>query len=92
MATERRLRLVYGQVLWMLAITFVLSALEALSIEMFVTASLVGFLLCMELTAPAHARPTWRRRLWWAVLFGLLGFAVIIAWRILLTAPVDVTT
>lgn len=83
------MRVVHGQVIWMLATILTLSVLSALSYELFFTVSLVGLLVITELTAPARATPEWRRRLRWVLAFGLLVFALIVGRRILLTAPVD---
>lgn len=85
MATVRRLRFVRGQIVWMIATIVALSALGTLTFELFFVGSLVGFLVVMELTAPAVATPTWRRRLWWIVALGLLGFVLIIAGRVYVT-------
>jgi hypothetical protein len=87
MATDRRLQFVRWQVAWMLLTILALSAFGMLSYELFFVGSLVGFLVVMELTAPAIATPAWRARLWWFLTLGLLGFAFVIARRISVTLP-----
>lgn len=51
-----------------------LALLGALSLETFFVVSFVGFLALLELTAPVNVAPTWRARLRWFLLFGLLVF------------------
>lgn len=87
MPTHRRLRFIYGQLSWMLAVVLVLSVLGALSYELFFVLSLIGLLIVTELTAPVAVTPTWRRRLRWLIGVGLLGFAVVVVRRILEILP-----
>ncbi|MFC7079074.1 hypothetical protein [Halorussus caseinilyticus] len=87
MATPRRWRFVHGQTAWMLATVVVLAALDALTARVFLVASLVGFLVMMEFTAPFDVTPAWRRRLKWFVLFGLLVFAYLLGKRVLALLP-----
>lgn len=87
MAVSRRLRFVYGQVTVMLAVTLVLALLGALSLELFFVVSLIGFLVNVELTAPFHVTPRWRRRLRWIILVGLLVFGYVVVRRILAILP-----
>jgi len=87
MATPRRLRFVHAQVAWMLATILLLSLLGALSTELFFVVSLIGFLVVIELTAPRAVTPTWRARLKWIVLLGLVGFGIVVVNRILAILP-----
>ena len=87
MTTRRRQQFVAGQVVWLLATIVVLSVLGALSLELFFVVSLIGFLVVIELTAPFAVTPTWRRRLRWLVLLGLLVFGYVVVRRILAILP-----
>lgn len=87
MATPRRWRFVHGQLAWMLASVVVLVTLDALSAEAFLVASLVGFTVMVEVTAPFDVTPAWRKRLKWIVLLGLLVFAYLLGKRILALMP-----
>lgn len=71
----------------MLAAAFFLSLLGSLELELFFVLSLIGFLVNVELTAPFHVTPRWRRRLRWVILLGLIGFAYIVVQRILEILP-----
>ena len=90
MATRRRMRFVHWQLAWMLAAALVLTALGALSAELFFVLSLIGLLIVTELTAPVNVTPRWRRRLVWLIGLGLVGFAVIVVRRILEILPPEV--
>lgn len=87
MAIGRRRRFVYGVVAWMLATIVLLSALEALSLELFFVVSLIGLLVVVELTAPFNVTPRWRRRLIPVIVIGLAGFGYIVIRRILEILP-----
>lgn len=87
MPTRRRQQFLAGQLGWMLATLVVLAALGALSLELFFVVSLIGFLVVIELTAPFAVTPTWRRRLRWLVLLGLLVFGYVVVRRILAILP-----
>ncbi|WP_254272346.1 hypothetical protein [Haloarcula marina] len=87
MATRRRQQFVHGQALWMLAAVVVLSAIGALTLELFFVISLIGFLVVVELTAAINVTPRWRSRLKWVILVGLLGFGYIVIRRILEILP-----
>lgn len=87
MTTRRRQQFVAGQVIWLLATIVTLSVLGALSLELFFVVSLIGFLVVIELTAPVAITPTWRRRLRWLVLVGLVIFAYVVVRRILAILP-----
>lgn len=90
MPTDRRLKLVHGQVAWMLGAVLALSALGALSGELFLTLSVVGLLVVTELTAPANAAPAWRGRLRWFLALGLLAFGAVVIRRVLVLLPPEV--
>ena len=87
MATASRERFIHAQTAWMLGVVLVLTAIGSLSLELFFVLSLVGFLIVVELTAPLSVTPSWRRRLWWVILVGLLGFGYLIVRRILALLP-----
>lgn len=88
MATERRMQFIHWQVAWMLASTLVLVVFDALSLESVFICWLIGLLIITELTAPFAVEPSWRRRLPWLVVAGLLGFvAVIVRWLVALVPP-----
>lgn len=87
MPTQRRARFVYAQAAWMLGTVFVLTLLDALSLELAFVVSFIGFLVVVELTAPFTISPGWRRRLKWLVALGLVVFAVIVVRRILAILP-----
>lgn len=87
MATQGRERFIRAQVAWMLASVVVLALLDALTLDLFFVASLVGFLIVVELTAPVNVPPAWRRRLRWITIGGLLGFGYIVLNRVLAILP-----
>jgi hypothetical protein len=87
MATRRRQRFVHGQVAWMLGAVVLLSALDALALDLFFVVSLIGLLILIELTAPFSVTPRWRARLRWVILAGLIGFAYVLVHRILDVLP-----
>lgn len=87
MPTRRRQQFIHGQAAWMLAVIVVLAALGALSLELFFVLSLIGLLVVIELTAPFNLTPTWRSRLKWLILAGLIGFMFVVVRRILEILP-----
>ncbi|SDX92833.1 hypothetical protein SAMN04487946_10494 [Halobellus clavatus] len=87
MAVSRRQRFVHAQVAAMLAVAFVLSLLDSLTGELFFVVSLIAFLVNVELTAPFHVTPRWRRRLRWVIALGLIAFGYIVVQRILTILP-----
>lgn len=87
MVTQRRIRFLYGQTAWMLGSLFILTLLDAVTLELVFVIGLIGFLVVIELTAPFTITPTWRRRLKWLIAFGLLIFAAIVIKRILAVLP-----
>lgn len=74
----------------MLAIVVCLAALGSLSLELFFVLSLIGLLIVVELTAPFAVTPSWRARLRWIILLGLIGFGIIVVRRILEILPAGV--
>ncbi|MCU4802130.1 hypothetical protein OB920_17275 [Halobacteria archaeon HArc-gm2] len=87
MTTRRRQRFVIGQVVWMLGAVLVLALLGSLSLELFFVVSLIGLLIVVELTASFSVTPTWRSRLKWLILLGLVGFTYVVVRRILEILP-----
>lgn len=83
----RRARFIRANVAWLSGSLLVLVLLDAFSYELFFVLALIGFLVVTELTAPFSITPTWRRRLRWLILLGLLGFAYIVIKRILAILP-----
>lgn len=78
MPTTRRQRFVNGQIAWMLASIFVLSLIGALRLELFVLATVIGFMLLTVATAPMNLTPRWRSRLKWPIVFGFVLFAYLV--------------
>lgn len=87
MAVEQRLQFVRATMAWALGVVFVLALLDALSYELVFVTSLIGLLVITELTAPFAISPTWRRRLLYVIVCGLVGFAYIVVRRILDILP-----
>jgi len=87
MATRRRTRLVHATLAWLLASVLMLVLLDALSYELVFVVGLIGFLVIVELTAPLNVQPSWRRRLLWLILLGVLVFGGIVVRRILTILP-----
>lgn len=71
----------------MLTALVLLAALGALSLDLYFVVSLIGFLVLVELTAPFNVTPTWRGRLKWVILAGLVVFAAIVVRRIIGILP-----
>ncbi|MFC6864112.1 hypothetical protein ACFQGE_11665 [Halomicroarcula sp. GCM10025817] len=74
MTTTRRQRFVTRQLAWMVGTILCLAIIGALTIELFVVASLVGLMLLTVATAPVNLTPQWRRRLKWPIFLGLVLF------------------
>ncbi|TKX56682.1 hypothetical protein EXE43_04475 [Halorubrum sp. SS5] len=87
MALEKRRRFVYALVAWMVSVILLLTALNALELELFFVVSLIGLLVVVELTAPFNVTPQWRRRLFPVILAGLAGFSYIVIRRIIEILP-----
>ena len=62
------------QILWMLATLLALIAFDLFSLYLFITASLVGYIVLTDLTSPLVSQPPWRQRLRWIGAFGFLAF------------------
>ncbi|THE65049.1 hypothetical protein D8Y22_07425 [Salinadaptatus halalkaliphilus] len=90
MTTHRRMQFVYGQLAWMLGTVLVLTVLGSVSLELFVSCSLIGVLVLSELTVPLNVAPAWRRRLPWLIALGLAGFGLLVVRRLLLIFPPEV--
>jgi len=90
MAVTRRRWFVHAHLAWMVTAALVLSLFDSLTYELFFVASLIGFLVVTQLTAPFRITAPWRRRLRWITVFGLLGFILILVQRVLATLPPDV--
>jgi len=71
----------------MFGVLLMLVLLDSLTGELFFVISLIGLLIVIELTAPFHVTPAWRKRLWVLIGLGLLGFGVIVIRRILEILP-----
>lgn len=87
MTTRSRLRFVRGQVAWMVGACLLLAALDALTLRLFLGASLVGLFLAVELTSPVNVEPKWRTRLRWLVVLGLLAFGLVVLRRTIAVLP-----
>lgn len=87
MATLRRQRFVNAQVAWMLASILGLEVVGALTLELFLLVSLIGFMLLTLATEPATLTPGWRSRLRWPILIGFLVFAYLLVREILAMIP-----
>jgi hypothetical protein len=87
MSLRRRQQFIQGNIAWMLATVIVLVLLDALSLDLFVSVSLIGFFVLAELTAPVSVTPTWRRRIRVLGALGLLVFGYIVIRRILAILP-----
>jgi hypothetical protein len=87
MATRRRQQFVHGQTLWMGMALILLTALDALTLDLYFFLSLIGFLVLVELSAPFAVTPAWRERLKWIIFVGLILFAGIVFRRIIEIIP-----
>lgn len=87
MPTQHRQRFIHAQLAWMLVALVLLAVLDTLSLRSFFLISLLGLLIVTELTAPINVTPTWRKRLRWIILAGLVVFGVFIVRFLLETLP-----
>ena len=85
--TRSRLRFVRGLVAWMAGACLLLTALDAMSLRLFLGASLVGVFLAVEVATPVNVAPRWRSRLRWVVLAGVLAFGAVALRRVLAVLP-----
>lgn len=67
---------------WLLASVAVLTAFEALSVDVLYILGFIGLLLAAEFTAPLHVTPPWRRRLRWLLVASGVGFVYLFALRV----------
>lgn len=77
-----RLRFLYLLVAWLVVSLVVLAAFDAVSFDLFYVASLIGFLVVTELTAPLNQIQQWRSRLGLIAAAGFLGFLYLVVTRI----------
>ncbi len=77
-----RLRFLYLLVGWLLVSLVLLSAFGSLNFDLFYVASLIGFLVVTELTAPLNRIQQWRSGLGVIALLGFVGFAYLVVTRI----------
>jgi hypothetical protein len=78
MVTTRRRRFANSQIAWMLASILGLTLIGALTFELFVVVSLIGFMLLTIATAPVNLTPRWRARLKWPIVVGFLIFIYLV--------------
>lgn len=76
MSATPRQRFLAVQVLSMLALLCGMILVGRLRVDLFLVASLVGFVLLLEYTSPFVVRPPWRLRLRPVVVAGFAAFAV----------------
>lgn len=87
MATTSRLRFVRWQVAWMVGAVVLLTMMDALTLPLFLAATLVGLFLLAEVTMPFNVTPTWRSRLRWVVVLGVVAFGVLVVARLIEVLP-----
>lgn len=78
----RHLRFVYIVVFQLLLSIVLLAVLEVLTIELFITLSLLILLFTAQFTSPLVIRPRWRDRLKWVLVSWFLLFGYVIFQRI----------
>ena len=83
MGVAQRRRFIHAHLAWVLVTIVLLTALDALSLELVFVLSLIGLLVVTELTAPINVTPRWRSRLKWIIGGGLVIFGAIVIRRIL---------
>jgi len=83
MATVSQRRFLLAQAAWTAVTVALLAAVGSLSAELVFVGSFLGFALLTALTAPVHARPAWRSRLRFPLIFGTLVFLVVVGMRTL---------
>lgn len=88
MGVAKPRRFVYGYLGWLFASMLLLALVSFLSYELFFISALIGFLVVFELSAPVRTTPTWRRRLWWVTVLGMIGFGYVVVRRVLELIPV----
>ena len=88
MSISRRQRFVNGQIAVMLATTLSLALIGALTLELFVLVSLIGFMLLTVATAPVNLTPRWRSRLKWPIALGLGIFVYLVVRQVALVISI----
>lgn len=78
MATQGRERFVRWQVAWMVSGILALAVVGELTLERAFATSLIGLVVLVALVVPVNVSPTWRARLRWVVLGGLLAFGALL--------------
>lgn len=78
--TERQL-LVLTQVLWMVFLFGLMHLLDAFSFERYFVLSYLGFLVAVQLFAPAEPTPQWWTYVQLVVLLGFFGLAYFVVTR-----------
>lgn len=79
----RRQRVVYGQTIWMLIATIILSVLDVLSLRTFFVTSFIGLVTIVEATAPIYLRLPWRNRLRIVTFVALCSFCFLVLLTVL---------
>lgn len=70
----------------MLTVVVVLVLFEAMSLPLFLTAALVGFLVLVEMSTPRYVRPLWTVRARRLAIVGLVAFSLYFGYRLQLLA------
>ncbi|WP_132059391.1 hypothetical protein [Halorussus amylolyticus] len=87
MQTSRRLRFVRVLVALLLAVVVVLTLFDALALELFLGASVVGLLVVFEVVASSTVSAGWHGSVRWVVLAGLAAFGLVVARRMVGMLP-----
>ena len=87
MVSRRRIELIYGQGLLMVAVVVLAALFGFLSYDVFFVGSLAAFLLVSEATKPSAVRQPWRGRLDVALVVGLAVFLVYAGVRVYAILP-----
>lgn len=82
MTTRHRFRIVRRQIALMVAVAFSLTALESLSYGLFFAVSLLGLVVITELSTSRVVAVPWQSRLRRLSVLGLLGYAVVVVYRL----------
>ena len=70
-------------VLWLLLVRFFMILGRSLSLEIFFVLWLIGLFVIVELIGPSFVRPSYLRYLTYLVAAGVIGFAVIVAQKVM---------
>jgi hypothetical protein len=79
MATPRQRRFLRAAVAWPLVTALALATVGALSAGVWLTVSLLGLVVLVQVTAPVAVSPPWRARLRWPLWLGALAFVALAA-------------